>query len=175
MQSTNLKTYSRMLIEKLQLERHPEGGYYREIYRSNGLIPASALAESHSGIRPFLTSIYFMLEPGDVSSLHRLKSDEIWYFHAGSSLSIHIIFPDGRYEKLCLGPDIESGQSYQQIVPAGCWFGATVNSENEPSLVGCAVAPGFDFADFEMAEKEKMLRDFPQHKDLIEMLCRQVF
>jgi predicted cupin superfamily sugar epimerase len=157
------------LIEKLQLIKHPEGGYYREIYRSEGLIPALALTETHGGVRSFMTSIYFLLKSDQVSKFHRLKSDEIWYFHAGSPLSIHLIFSDGKYERRLLGPGIDKKQCFQQIIPAGCWFGATVENDGY-SLVGCAVAPGFEFEDFELADRSSLLNAYPQHRLIIERL-----
>lgn len=156
------------LRRHLQLQAHPEGGYYSEVYRSEGLIPALALTQSHCGFRPFMTSIYFLLEPGQVSKLHRLKSDEIWYFHAGSPLTIHLL--GNVYHRLQLGPDFCAGQLFQRVVPAGTWFGATVDADNEPSLVGCAVAPGFDFADFELGQQNQLLQQFPQHEKIIRQL-----
>jgi predicted cupin superfamily sugar epimerase len=152
----------------LQLQAHPEGGYYAEVYRSEGLIPALALTQSHGGFRPFMTSIYFLLEPGQVSKLHRLKSDEIWYYHAGSPLTIHLL--GDVCHRLQLGPDPAAGQLFQRVVPAGTWFGATVDDDSEPSLVGCAVAPGFDFADFELAQQNQLLQQFPQHEKIIRQL-----
>jgi predicted cupin superfamily sugar epimerase len=117
-----------------------------------------------------MTSIYFLLLPGQVSRLHRLKSDEIWYFHAGDALVIHTIDEKGNYEKLSLGNDISVGQRPQQAVIPGVWFGATLQNESQPALVSCAVAPGFAFADFELAQKELLLQQFPQHHKIISRL-----
>lgn len=161
---------ARRLIAELKLQQHPEGGYFAEIYRSEGLIPALALTQTHHGFRHFLTSIYFLLLPGQISKFHRLKSDEIWYYHAGSSLCIHCLTPAGDYQQLRLGPDITSGQSFQQIVPAGTWFAATIDEPQQFSLVGCAVAPGFDFADFELADGEALSLVFPKHREIIARL-----
>ncbi len=158
------------LIEHLKLQPHPEGGYYAEIYRSQGLIPALALADTHSGYRRFMTSIYFLLVSGQVSKFHRLKSDEVWYHHSGSSLSLHMIFPDGSYCRRILGNDLQAGQSYQIVVPAATWFGATVDQADLYSLVGCAVAPGFEFADFELADRAELLAAYPQHTSVIGQL-----
>ncbi|MFZ5949143.1 MAG: cupin domain-containing protein, partial [Candidatus Rifleibacteriota bacterium] len=147
--------------------RHPEGGYYSETYRSAGKIPASALHDAYAGERCCLTSIYFLLDVGEVSKFHRLRSDEIWYYHAGNGLIIHQIDAEGVYRQTILGPDTENGQSFQIVVPAGTWFGATIIGADQPSLAGCAVAPGFDFADFELANRESLLAVFPAHREII--------
>ena len=152
-------------INNLGLQRHPEGGYFAEVYRSEGGITGEVLPE-HGGSRPFLTSIYFMLAPHDVSRFHRLKSDEIWYHHAGGSLNIHQIDPAGRHSVFALGPALAAGQRLQVVIRAGCWFGAAAD-DGEAALVGCAVAPGFDFADFELAERAKMLAQYPQFEQII--------
>jgi predicted cupin superfamily sugar epimerase len=154
----------------LGLIKHPEGGWFAEVYRSEGLID-KALLKGHGDARPFMTSIYFMLAPGEVSRLHRLKSDEIWYHHAGASLVVHQISEAGDYFSVCLGSDCAAGQQFQLIVKAGVWFGATVNGD-EPALVGCAVAPGFDFADFELGRRAELLARFPRQQQIIELLTK---
>jgi len=156
------------LITHLKLARHPEGGWYRETYRSGGTVAANLLPERFAGDRAFCTAIYFLLERGDVSALHRIKSDELWHFYAGAALTVHVITPQGEYYPLKLGSDLAAGESFQAIVPAGCWFGAA--SEGAYSLVGCTVAPGFDFADFEMGSRENLLRRFPAHVGIIRRL-----
>jgi len=161
---------SQSWIKKLNLIKHPEGGYYAEVFRSEKSISAPALAETHSGSRSALTSIYFLLPPGECSKFHRLKSDEIWYYHAGSSLTIHQILPNGTYLRQLLGPDHSNGEAFQHVMVANSWFGATVNDTKVESLVGCAVAPGFQFDDFELADRIELLKVFPQHKEVIEQL-----
>jgi predicted cupin superfamily sugar epimerase len=146
-------------IERLGLKPHPEGGYYAETYRAAQTLPNG---------RPVATQIYFLLEHGNFSALHRLGSDEIWHFYLGDPLTVHLIEPAGSYRSLRLGPD----HSFQGVVPAGCWFGATVENPGGYALVGCTVAPGFDFADFELAEREALSRLYPQHRALIERLTR---
>lgn len=158
------------LIKRLDLVRHPEGGWYRETYRATDTIPAAALPERFTGDRSFCTAIYFLLEKGDVSTFHRINSDELWHFHAGASLTIHMLSPEGEHQALRLGADLAVGASYQAVVPAGCWFGAEVSGDGEYALVSCTVAPGFDFADFEMAGSENLMRQFPRHGDLIRRL-----
>jgi len=157
-------------IEKLALEKHPEGGDFRESYRSAEIFPGGGLPERFSGNRSFSTAIYFLLEGGDFSALHRIRSDELWHFYEGSSLTVHVVDPQGVYTPLRLGSDSEKGENRQVCVPAMSWFGATVDDPHGYSLVGCTVAPGFEFADFEMGRRENLTRLFPHHKALIERL-----
>jgi uncharacterized protein len=159
------------LITGLNLARHPEGGWYRESYRAAAVIPGALLPERFAGDRPFSTAIYFLLERGDISALHRIKSDELWHFYAGAALTVHVITPQGGNYALKLGTDLAAGESFQGMIPAGCWFGAEV-SEGAFSLVGCTVAPGFDFADFEMGRREQLLCQFPDHGGIIRLLTK---
>jgi predicted cupin superfamily sugar epimerase len=158
------------LIRSLGLVRHPEGGWYRETYRSGETAPAASLPERFGGSRSFGTAIYFLLDKGDVSALHRIKSDELWHFYAGATLTVHLLTPQGEHGTIRLGRDLEAGEAYQAVVPAGCWFGAEVSGAGDYSLVGCTVAPGFDFADFELGSRESLLKQFPGHADLIQRL-----
>ncbi|WP_027892208.1 cupin domain-containing protein [Calidithermus chliarophilus] len=150
-------------IKRLGLQPHPEGGYYTETYRAAQTLPDG---------RPVATEIYFLLEHDNFSALHRLNSDETWHFYTGDGLTVHLIEPGGAYRTLNLGPDPTQGQTFQGVVPAGCWFGATVDAPGGYALVGCTVAPAFDFADFELAEREALSRLYPQHRALIERLTR---
>lgn len=157
------------LVRRLQLLRHPEGGWYRETYRSADTLPAAALPQRFSGERAISTAIYFLLERGGISALHRIKSDEVWHFYAGVPLTIHVITAQGEYLRLHLGRNLAGGESFQAVVPAGCWFGAEAAADGY-SLVGCTVAPGFDFADFEMGEQQELVRRYPRHAALIRRL-----
>jgi len=159
-------------VERLGLVPHPEGGYYREIYRSSLKLPAHALGGPYTGPRCTATAIYFLLPGKQVSSLHRLASDEIWCFFCGSSLTLHIIDSQGEYERRRLGACIDQGQSFQVVVPRGVWFGATVDDPTRYSLVGCIVAPGFDFSDFELGRRGELLMTYPQHAEIITRLTR---
>ena len=161
------------LITRLNLARHPEGGWYRETYRASGMIPGDLLPERCAGARSFSSAIYFLLEQGDFSALHRIGSDELWHFYAGASLTVHVITPGGEYHPLRLGADIAAGESFQAIVPAGCWFGAEVAAEGAFSLVGCTVAPGFDFTDFEMGNRDQLLRQYPAQAGTIRRLTHE--
>ena len=154
-------------IASLRLLPHPEGGFYRETYRAQDVIVGGHLPARFGGARACSTAIYFLLRGGQVSLLHRIKSDEIWHFYAGSPLTLALIRPDGRLQAHRLGPDPERGESFQVLVPAGCWYGATVDDSAGYALVGGTVAPGFDFADFELADREMLLASFPQHRQTI--------
>jgi predicted cupin superfamily sugar epimerase len=107
-----------------------------------------------------------------MSALHRIKSDEIWYYHAGTTLTVHLISPQGEYRALRIGSEPAAGESYQAVVPAGYWFGATVTGVGDFSLVGCSVAPGFDFADFEMGNRSELLKQFPEQAGIILQLTK---
>jgi hypothetical protein len=157
-------------IKELNMIRHPEGGYYSEFYRSNSSISREGLPEAFAGDRSFLTSIYFLLEGKDVSKFHRLKSDEMWYFLDGSELTIHIIDKNGDYSTKKLGRNPIGKAGFQQVVPAGNWFGSSVDKEDSYALVACAVGPGFDFQDFELCTFDKLVALYPQHKEIISKL-----
>ncbi len=159
-------------IDGLSLNKHPEGGWYKEIYRSNEVIALSHLPSRFSGNRSFATSIYFLLEGTDFSTLHRIKADEIWHFYEGSSLEIVSIDSDGNLEKVILGRNLLAGEKLQHVVPHGCWFGARVLDPNSYSLVGCGVAPGFDFEDFEMGDRSILRAKYPLLTGLIDAYTR---
>lgn len=159
-------------IRALGLERHPEGGWYREIYRSREKLGPDNLPSRFEGERCFSTAIYFLLEGGDFSALHRLGQDEIWHFYEGGALTVHRIDTRGRYVETRLGRNVESGEQLVAVVEAGEWFGATVDDPAAFALVGCTVAPGFEFADFELAAREDLITRFPQHEAIIGRLTR---
>ena len=149
------------IVRQLGLLPHPEGGYFRETYRASERIPAGALDRRYGGDRVTSTAIYYLLEAGQRSALHRLKSDEVFHFYAGEPLRIIEIAPDGHLTETLLGADLAAGAIPQHVVPAGSWFGAVPTGRF--SLVGCTVAPGFDFADFELAEAAVLRAAFPRH------------
>lgn len=154
-------------VECLQMEAHPEGGYYKASFQSDVLMDSLA----HGGERVLYTSIYFLLQSEDVSHLHRLKSDELWYFHAGSSLTVHILEKDGTYRQEKLGLNFQTGEKPQIRVGKGSVFGSTVDNADSFALVGCMVAPGFDFADFELFTQSELAADYPQHEAAIKRLA----
>lgn len=158
------------LVEHFNLQPHPEGGFYAETYRS----ALDVYAEGFEGqARSAATGIYYLLTGGNFSSLHRLRSDEMWHFYAGHSIVIVEITNDGQLKQTRLGQDITNSCILQYVVPAGSWFGAYVEDEADYALVGCNVAPGFDFADFELADKQAMLAEYPEYKAAIEKVCRE--
>lgn len=159
-------------VEKLQLEPHPEGGYFRQTYKAKLLLPMPALPPGFAGARSASTAIYFLLEGANFSAFHRLRSDEVWHFYAGGSLVVHVIDESGAYSEILLGPDAEAGEVFQAVVKAGCWLGSQLLDARTFALVGCTVAPGFEFADFEMGQREQLLRRFPQHHEMIHNLTR---
>jgi uncharacterized protein len=160
------------LIKKYHLLPHPEGGWYKETYKSNEVIAASALPRRFNAARTFSTAIYFLLEQGNFSAFHRIKSDECWHFYAGGPLDIFELHTGGRLVVTRLGSNIENGELFQYIVPANCWFASRPSGESNYCFVGCTVAPGFDFADFEMAKAADLKVVYPQHKIIIDSLCR---
>jgi hypothetical protein len=159
-------------IDRLRLEPHPEGGYYRQTYRAPLILPQAALP-GFSGDRAASTAIYFLLTGDQFSAFHRLRSDEVWHFYAGSALVVHVIEAGGKYSEFHLGSDPTSGEDFQAVVPAGCWFGSSLRQPGTWALVGCTVAPGFDFADFEMAKREELTPQYPQHRNIIQRLTRE--
>jgi uncharacterized protein len=154
-------------IDHLRLSPHPEGGYYRVTYKSE-LSVATKL-----GDRSASTAIYFLLHGRDFSAFHRIASDELWHFYAGSALVVYVIEPNGDYSELHLGNDGDAGEVFQGAVKAGCWFASRLKDAASFALVGCTVAPGFDFADFELAARSELVRAYPQHRRLIEELTRE--
>ena len=202
---------ARYWIEKLRLEPHPEGGYFRQTYKSELRVSAEGFGDPTTGAseasqdqdsRPLAkdprrvkhaaevfgtraasTGIYFLLEGKNFSAFHRLRSDEMWHFYAGAPLVVHVIDPAGNYSSIQLGNDAEAGQVFQAVVRAGCWFGSRLAEnphfwQNRPevghpyALVGCTVAPGFEFEDFELARRGELEGKYPQHSDIIRRLTR---
>jgi len=159
-------------IQHLHLQPHPEGGFYKETYRAGEDIPAGALPTRFSGARSFSTAIYYLLQRGDFSAFHRIQSDECWHFYAGDTLLIHVIESDGKYYCIRLGNNVAAGETFQFVVPARAWFASEPAPNSAFTLAGCTVAPGFDFADFEIAERKNLLAAYPQHSEIINHLTR---
>lgn len=158
------------LVQVLGLLPHPEGGFYKETYRSELSIKKEVLPSDFSGDRNCSTGIYFLLAGENKSRFHRIKSDEMWHHYEGSAVIIHMITPGGEYSKIKLGKDFSKGDIQQAVVPAGVWFGAELEDKSGWCLTGCTVSPGFDFADFELAEREKLEHQFPEHSSIINHL-----
>ena len=160
-------------VKRLRLEPHPEGGYFRQTYRSEITITREALPAAFGGDRSASTAIYFLLGGRNFSAFHRLRSDEMWHFYIGTPVSVHVIDTSGKYSLIILGNDPETGHVFQAVVPAGCWFASHVADWESFALVGCTVAPGFDFEDFEMGKRAELVANYPQHRELIRTLTRE--
>lgn len=169
--AASTKAGTRYWIEKLRLEPHPEGGYFRQTYKSDLTIAHGALP-GFNGARAASTAIYFLLEGENFSAFHRLRSDEMWHFYAGAPLIVHVIDPAGEHSSILLGNNPEAEQAFQALVKAGCWFASEVQDHKSWAVVGCTVAPGFEFEDLELARREELARQFPQHRTLIQKLTR---
>jgi predicted cupin superfamily sugar epimerase len=141
------------LITHYNMQPHPEGGFYKETYRSQ-----------HS------TGIYYLLGKGDKSSLHRIKSDELWHFYEGDSLIVVELTQDGGFKETRLGRNLEKGEIFQYVVPGGVWFGAYLPDDSQYALVGCTVSPAFEYKDFEMGNKAELLKNYPQAVSVINKL-----
>lgn len=160
------------LVKQLELLPHPEGGFYKETYRSSLTLSRECLPTGFNGERNIATGIYFLIEKGNFSALHKIKSDETWHFYAGDALEVIEISENGIVTITAIGPDILKGETFQYTVKANTWFGSRVRDGGGFSLVGCTVYPGFDFNDFEMAGRHELIKRFPQHQTLITELTR---
>ncbi len=158
-------------VEHLGLIPHPEGGFYKETYRSDILIPANLLSVPRNGHRSLSTAIYFLITSGNFSAFHRILSDEMWHFYAGDPLLVHVLHPDNQQYSTChIGLHVDKGQRPQAVIPAGSWFASETTGQY--SLVGCTVAPGFDFNDFQLADAGELTLLFPDQIGVIKRLCR---
>ena len=166
-----MTTTAQSYIKALHLQPHPEGGFFSESYRSEQTLQLPMPGgDVHQ--RNICTAIYFLLEAGNFSAFHRIQSDEIWHFYAGQALEVLELRPGGDLRCTRLGPDILRGELPQYVVPADTWFASRVADGGTFSLVGCTVAPGFDFADFRLARREDLLVSFPLHRQIITELSR---
>ena len=155
---------ARAVIESLGMIPHPEGGYYRETYRANIAVDVDGR------IRPASTAIYYLLEERDMSAFHRIRSDEIWFHHGGQAMEI-VNIRDGQCNTILLGNDLSNQEQLQAVIPAHTWFAARIKGKGY-SLVSCIVAPGFDFADFELADREMLSEQFPHFREIVAAFTR---
>lgn len=158
------------IITRLNLAPHPEGGFFRETYRSRGEIFNNSLDKDYKGKRNYSTCIYFLLTSDNFSAFHRLIQDEIWHFYDGSPIELHIISDLGVYTKHTIGMDLQKGEVPQFVVPGRSWFAAEVVNQNAYSLIGCTVSPGFSFEDFELKSRNDLIALFPDQKEIISRL-----
>jgi predicted cupin superfamily sugar epimerase len=150
-----------------------EGGYYAETYRSEDVVSASCLAPRYNGPRAVATAIYYLLEAGSFSEMHRVASDEIFHFYVGDPVEMLQLWPDGSSRQTTIGTDIERGMRPQVVVPRRVWQGARLVPGGEFALLGCTVSPGFDFADYESGSRELLEQQFPHARELIRALTRR--
>lgn len=165
-------TKTEQLIKQYGLQPHPEGGWYKQTYKSKEYVPDTALPERFNGDRAFSTAIFFLLEKGNFSAFHKIKSDECWHFYAGDPLQIFAIGHTGELEVIILGNDISRGQIFQYVVPANCWFASRPAAGSEYCFVGCTVSPGFEFEDLDLAGVKTLSALYPRHAAIIKELCR---
>ena len=158
-------------IRTLKLKKHPEGGYFTEVYRSNEVINVKGLPQRYQSFRNFSTSIYFLLKGNEFSAFHRILSDETWHFYSGCPLRIFLLGPNQTAKELILGSEPENDQVFQFTIPRGWWFAAQPILHDSFSLCGCTVSPGFDFEDFELAQKQLLIQRYPRQSHLIERMC----
>jgi uncharacterized protein len=154
-------------IRELELAPHPEGGFFRETWRSPETLAGAALPPRFAGARALGTAILYLLPAGEFSRLHRLRADEVWHLYDGGPLHLHLLEPGTGYRRIVLGRDIAGGERLQAVVPHGTWFGAETPAGVAFALAGCTVAPGFDFADFELGSREALLAEFPAQRDWV--------
>lgn len=157
----------------LNLIPHPEGGSYIQTYKAIERIPAEALGDRYDGTRATSTAIYYLLEPGTFSEMHRLRSDEIFHFYLGDPVEMLQLWPDGSSRIVQLGPDLAAGQMPQLAVPKAVWQGSRLLDGGRYALLGCTVAPGFEFADYESGQREALVSAYPEHRELITALTRK--
>jgi predicted cupin superfamily sugar epimerase len=160
-------------IKKLELTEHPEGGYFKEAYRDDEVIKNDHLPSRFKSDRNYSTAIYYLLDGNNFSAFHKIKSDEIWHFYAGSSLIIYLFDKDGNLKEFILGNNPEKDEHLMAVIPKESWFAAKVIDNNSFSLIGCTVAPGFHFDDFELGNRENLIRQYPEHSSLIIELTRK--
>ena len=160
------------IIKHLQLEPHPEGGFFKETYRSVGEIGPEYLPDSIQTNRNYATGIYFLLTHDSFSAFHKIHQDEMWHFYDGDAIRLHMISPSGVYSQVLIGRNFEAGEQPQFVVPAETWFASEVAVPDSFALAGCTVAPGFDFADFELPKRETLINKFPEHHAIISRLTR---
>jgi uncharacterized protein len=161
-----------VIIKKLNLKSHPEGGYYKEIYRSDEKISKSALPERYSGDRCMGTGIYYMLTPGEISAMHKVKSDETFHFYGGDATELLLLFPDGTAKIVELGNDIENGMSLTVTIEHGVWQGQRLKPGGKYALFGTTVNPGFEFDDFEFGKRDELIKMYPDFSEMILKLTK---
>ena len=161
---------TRQLIDMLGLVPHPEGGYYRETYRSPEQIDSGALPPRYGAPRSLGTAICYLLTPDSFSLLHRLESDEIFHMYLGGPVRMLMLYPDGRGENVTLGHDLKRGERVQHLAPGGVWQGLRLASGVDYALLGTTVSPGFEFDDYTVGNRDDLIARYPEFADDIRRL-----
>jgi predicted cupin superfamily sugar epimerase len=161
------------IIRLLNLNKHPEGGYYRETYRSDVSVAAAALPSGYSGDRSISTCIYYLLTPDTFSCLHKVSSDEIFHFYLGDPIEMLQLLPDGTSATFKIGQNLAAGETPQLLIKRGVWQGSRLLAGGSFGLIGATVAPGFDFADYEEGARAELIRQYPDRQALITALTRK--
>jgi uncharacterized protein len=158
------------IIQKLDLQPHPEGGWYRETYRCDEGVAADAISGRYGADKTHSTAIYFLITADNCSRMHRLQSDEIFHFYCGDPVKILRLYPDGQGDRQILGADLAAGQHPQCVVPRNVWQGLSVLPGEGWTLLGTTVSPGFDFADIEYGSRNALLTQYPGYRqDIIDL------
>jgi predicted cupin superfamily sugar epimerase len=160
------------IIDSLGLRPHPEGGYYRETYRADETLQSYSLPQRYGGPRSFCTAIYYLLTSGDCSSMHRLRSDELFHFYLGDPVEMLLLFPDGTGKSVTLGPGVLEGMHLQVTVPRGVWQGCRLAGKGQFALMAATVSPGFEFDDFELGNRDELTGLYPHFEEKIRALTR---
>jgi len=168
-----MKVDVQTIKDQLKLTPHPEGGFFKEIYRSNGSINEANLWKGVQGSRNFSTAIYFLLVKNQISAFHKIKQDEMWHFYCGTPLLLHMINNQGDYHLVKIGNNISNGEYFQFVVPSGTWFASEVENKDNFAFCGCTVSPGFDFKDFEMPDRKFLVSKYPHLKEIITRLTHR--
>ena len=161
------------LIALLDLKPHPEGGYYKETYRSSETISEEALPSRYKGRRCFGTAIYYLLTAQTFSAMHRVRSDEIFHFYSGDPVEMLQLWPDGSGRVAILGSDVLNGMQPQVVVDRGVWQGARLLKGGKFALLGTTVSPGFEFADYESGRRKELVKSYPQFRELVIALTKR--
>ncbi|HEY9787763.1 MAG TPA: cupin domain-containing protein [Candidatus Obscuribacterales bacterium] len=168
------KVPAEKLIALLDLKPLPnEGGYFKETYRSQDILPANCLSNRYGEDKNASTCILYLITEQSFSALHKLKSDEIYHFYLGDPVELVAMHPDGQLKISVLGTDLANGAAPQAVIEAGCWQGSRLAQGGQYALMGCTVAPGFDFSDYEDGDRNGLIDLFPQHREIIIRYTRE--
>jgi uncharacterized protein len=156
------------IVNALKMMPHPvEGGYFAETYRAAETVPQTVIGRAYPGARSLSTAIYYMLTPGTISAMHRVRGDEMFHFYLGDPVEMLQLDSDGTGEVVVLGQDILSGMTLQHVVPGGVWQGSRLLEGGKFALMGTTMAPGFEYEDYETGKRDELIAKYPAFADLI--------